>query len=178
MWRQAKSVYEFSLKTLAGVPKEEIALSEYKGKVLFIVNVASKWGVTKSNYEQLNTLHKKYAKDGLVILAQPSNEFGAQEPLEGSKLLNYIKASFCNAPDTEFQFFERAEVNGENALPLWLYLQNHPNTTGSFGNGIKWNFTKFLVDKNGQPMKRFGTKDGPLKAEKDIIDLLAEEPVE
>jgi len=174
MWRQAKSVYEFSLKTLAGIPKEEISLSDYKGKVLFIVNVASKWGVTKTNYEQLNILQNKYASKGLVILAQPSNQFGGQEPLSGKKLLDHVKSAF----GAEFQFFERNDVNGNSAVPLWLYLQNHPNCGGTLGNGIKWNFSKFLVDKNGQPVKRFGTTDSPLKAEKDIIQLLAEDPVQ
>ena len=174
MWRQAKSVYEFTLKTLAGVPKEEISLSEYKGKVLFIVNVASQWGVTKSNYEQLNQLHKQYADKGLVILAQPSNQFGGQEPKQGKALLDHVKSKY----GVDFQYFERADVNGKNAVPLWLYLQNHPNTSGTLGNSIKWNFSKFLIDKNGQPVKRFGTTDGPLKAEKDIIQLLAEDPIE
>jgi len=121
-------------------------------------------------------LHQKYKDDGLVILCQPSNQFGKQEPLEGSDLLAAIRRDWVHEASDSFQFFERADVVGDDAVPLFLYLQNHENATGFMTNAIKWNFTKFLVDRSGVPQKRYGTKDKP--SEKDVVALLAQDPLD
>lgn len=161
------SVHEFSATQLAtGKP---LPLAAYAGQVLIIVNVACEWGLTKKQYEQLNILHDKYHDKGLTILAQPCNQFGKQEPLDGQALLDEIR----NKYKAKFEVFEKADVNGKNATPLFKFLQDHPNCPGILGfNGIKWNFSKFLVDKNGLPVKRWAPKDEPFKMEKEIQKLL------
>jgi len=164
-----ENVYGFKLKPLCGDPKDEISLDEYKGKVLLIVNVACEWGLTKVQYEQLSELHNKYNDQGLVILGQPCNQFGKQEPKTGKDLQDEIRTKW----GAKFTIFERNDVNGDNAEPLFLYLQKHKNCPGLLGfNGIKWNFTKFLVNKEGVPVKRYAPKDEPFKAEKEILKLL------
>jgi len=167
----ADNVYGFNIHPILGDPKETISLQDFAGKVLLIVNVACEWGLTKSNYEQLNILNNKYKDQGLVIIGQPCNQFGKQEPKEGKELADEIR----NKYKAEFMICERADVNGKNATELFKYLQNHKNCPGILGmNSIKWNFTKFLVNKSGVPVKRFAPKDEPFKAESDIVKLLKE----
>jgi len=166
-----ETVYGFEINPILGEPKQTMKLEELAGKVLLIVNVACEWGLTKSNYEQLNKFHSQYKDQGLVIIGQPCNQFGKQEPKEGKELSEEIR----NKYKAEFMICERADVNGKNATPLFSYLQKHKNCPGILGmNSIKWNFTKFLVNKSGVPVKRFGPKTEPLKFEKDVIELLKE----
>jgi len=166
-----ENVFGFAIKPILGDPTPSMPLSELAGKVLLIVNVACEWGLTKSNYEQLNKLHNQYKDQGLVIIGQPCNQFGKQEPKEGKELSDEIRGKY----KAEFMICEREEVNGKNASDLFLYLQKHKNCPGILGmNSIKWNFTKFLVNKSGVPVKRFGPKTEPMKFEDDIVRLLKE----
>lgn len=154
--------YSFKAKTLQG---KEISMEEYKDKVVLIVNTASKCGLTPQ-YEGLEKLHKEYKDKGLVILGFPCNQFGNQEPgsekdIQEGCLLNY---------GVSFQMFSKIDVNGEDEHPLYTYLKSQKK--GIFGSKIKWNFTKFLVDKNGDVIKRFSPTTTPDKLEKDIQKLL------
>lgn len=115
-------------------------------------------------------MYEKYNSQGLEIIAQPCNQFGKQEPLEGQALWTHISGKYGPLYTT---FTERADVNGDDATPLFLYLQNHKNCKGFISNSLKWNFTKFLVGRDGVPIKRYGPKDEPVSAEKDIIKALA-----
>ncbi|MCV6608265.1 MAG: glutathione peroxidase [Campylobacterales bacterium] len=155
-------MYDFSLKTLSG---QEQNLSDYKGKVILAVNTASKCGLTPQ-YEGLEELHKKYKDRGLVILGFPCNQFMNQEPgdeksISENCLINY---------GVSFQMFEKINVNGKDGHPLYKYLKNHLG--GLFCDSIKWNFTKFLVDKDGNPVERFAPSTAPKKLEKQIEKLL------
>jgi len=116
----------------------------------------------------LNTLHDRYSSAGLVIVGQPCNQFGKQEPLEGAPLLDHIKTKYKAC----WPILERADVNGENATELFKYLQTHKNCKGTLGNKLKWNFSKFLVDKQGVPYKRYSPQTKPFDIEKDIKKLL------
>lgn len=144
---------------------KEIDMESYKGKVVLVVNTASKCGLTPQ-YEGLEKLHKEYKDKGLVILGFPCNQFGKQEP-GGAKeiaegcLINY---------GVTFPMFSKIEVNGENAHPIYKYLKNE--LKGIFGNRIKWNFTKFLIDKDGTPYKRFSPTTTPDKLRSHIETLL------
>ncbi|MEC8339431.1 MAG: glutathione peroxidase [Nanoarchaeota archaeon] len=154
--------YSFKAKTLQG---KEISMEEYKDKVVLIVNTASKCGLTPQ-YEGLEKLHKEYKDKGLVILGFPCNQFGNQEPgsekdIQEGCLLNY---------GVSFQMFSKIDVNGEDEHPLYTYLKSQKK--GIFGSKIKWNFTKFLIDKNGDVIKRFSPTTTPDKLEKDIQKLL------
>ena len=164
------SVHEFTANLLA--TGKEISLSKYAGKLLLIVNVACEWGLTENHYEQLNILHDRYFSKGLVILGQPCNQFAAEEPKEGQELLDQIRTKY----KAKFDFFERADVNGENATPLYQFLQSHENCEGvncAESNQIKWNFAKFLVGPDGIPLRRLGPEDDPFEAESYIQRLLA-----
>ena len=180
------NVYFYSAPALAGPDQpEKIDMNDFKNKVLIIVNVASEWGVTKQNYEQLNQLYEKYNSQGLEIIAQPCNQFGKQEPKSGIDLYNHLFGNFStnkflsNDAKPKFikNYFDRKDVNGSvpEASELFLYLQKHKNCPGLLGfNSIKWNFTKFLIGKDGVPIKRLGPKDGPIKLEDDIVKALAQ----
>ncbi|MCT4673286.1 MAG: glutathione peroxidase [Prolixibacteraceae bacterium] len=154
--------YDFKAQSLQG---KEINMSDYKGKVIVVVNTASKCGLTPQ-YEGLEALYQKYKDQGLVILGFPCNQFGNQEP-GGSKeisegcLINY---------GVSFQMFSKIEVNGEGAHPLFKYLKS--KLGGWFGSKVKWNFTKFVVDKEGNPVKRFAPVAKPEKMEALIKELL------
>jgi glutathione peroxidase len=155
--------YDFTAKSLQG---NEINMDAYKGKVVLIVNTASKCGFTPQ-YKGLEKLYHQYKDNGLVILGFPCNQFAHQEPdnkTMESCLLNY---------GVSFQMFERIEVNGDKAHPLYKYLKNE--LKGCYGNGIKWNFTKFLIDRNGNPVKRFAPFVKPENLTKDIEILLEKE---
>ena len=156
------SIYDFEVKDNKG---KKVKLSEFKGKVLLIVNTATGCGFTPQ-YEGLQSLYDKYNKKGFEILDFPCDQFGHQAPGTDSEI-----ASFCSTKyGVTFRQFSKIEVNGENEEPLYTYLKSQKK--GVMGNKIKWNFTKFLIDKDGNVIDRFAPTDTPLKIEKSIIDLL------
>lgn len=131
-----------------------MSLSKYKGFVTIIVNVASQCGLTKSNYEQLNQLYEKHAEAGLKIAAFPCNQFAAQEPGDGNAI-----QEFCTKSNVKFDLYEKIDVNGNNSHPLYKFLKHKQG--GLILDAIKWNFTKFLINKQGIPIKRYGPTDSP-----------------
>ncbi|XVF55002.1 hypothetical protein PTKIN_Ptkin06aG0001400 [Pterospermum kingtungense] len=157
------SIYDFTVKDIIG---NDVSLSEYSGKVLLIVNVASKCGLTQSNYKELNVLYEKYKNQGFEILAFPCNQFAGQEPGTNEQ----IQEVACTVFKAEFPIFDKIEVNGKNAAPLYKFLKSEKG--GYFGDAIKWNFTKFLVNKEGKVVERYAPTTSPLKIEKDIQNLL------
>ncbi|KAM1270654.1 hypothetical protein ACFX13_032541 [Malus domestica] len=159
----SKSVYDFTVKDIHG---NDVNLSAYSGKVLLIVNVASKCGLTQSNYKELSVLYEKYKNKGFEILAFPCNQFGGQEPGNNEE----IQEVACTRFKAEFPIFDKIEVNGKNEAPLYKFLKGQKG--GIFGSGIKWNFTKFLVNKEGKVVERYAPVTSPLKIEKDIQNLL------
>jgi glutathione peroxidase len=157
------TVFQFSAKTLDGQEKK---LQDYKGKVVLIVNTASQCGFTPQ-YKGLEKLNEKYSEQGLAILGFPCNQFGGQEPGESATIANFCQKNY----GVSFQMFEKVEVNGAKAHPLWLFLQNAKR--GAFNTeAIKWNFTKFLVDKDGVVQKRFAPSVKPEEISADIEKLL------
>ncbi|KAJ3693023.1 hypothetical protein LUZ60_012118 [Juncus effusus] len=159
----AGSVHDFTVKDLKG---KEVDLSVYKGKVLMIVNVASQCGLANSNYTELSQLHEKYKDKGFEILAFPCNQFGGQEPGNNEQIQEFA----CTRFKAEYPIFHKVNVNGENAAPIFKYLK--ASKGGIFGESIKWNFTKFLVDKEGQVVGRYAPINSPLSIENDIKKLL------
>ncbi|XP_021648298.2 probable glutathione peroxidase 2 [Hevea brasiliensis] len=158
-----KSIYDFTVKDIRG---NDVSLSEHSGKVLLIVNVASKCGFTQSNYKELNVLYEKYKNQGFEILAFPCNQFAGQEPGSNEE----IQEVACTMFKAEFPIFDKIEVNGKNTAPLYKYLKSEKG--GFFVDAIKWNFTKFLVNKEGKVVERYAPTTSPLKIEKDIQNLL------
>jgi glutathione peroxidase len=157
------SVYDFTCTTSKGEPKK---LKDYAGKVLLIVNTASKCGLTPQ-FEGLEALYEKYADKGLAILGFPCNQFGHQEPGSDTEILEFCQLKY----DVKFPMFAKIEVNGAGADPLYKYLKKEaPGLLGS--EAIKWNFTKFLVDRNGNVVERFAPTDTPESIEKKIKALL------
>jgi len=165
--KKPETIYEFNVTNIDG---EEVSLSSYKGFVCLIVNVASKWGLTNSNYLQLQELHEKYSQQGLKILAFPCNQFQGQEPKPNSE----IKKFATENKKAEFDLFAKINVNGNNASPLYDFLKSHKNTTGFLFNAIKWNFTKFLIDRQGIPRVRYAPNVKPNDLTRKIEELLAE----
>ncbi|XP_010261610.1 PREDICTED: probable glutathione peroxidase 2 isoform X2 [Nelumbo nucifera] len=157
------SIYDFTVKDIRG---NDVSLSTYRGKVLLIVNVASKCGLTDSNYKELNILYEKYKNQGLEILAFPCNQFAGQEPGNNDEIQEFA----CTIYKAEFPIFDKVEVNGNNVSPIYTFLKSQKG--GILGNRIKWNFTKFLVDKDGNVVERYAPITSPLKIEKDIQNLL------
>tara|TARA_E500000081_G_C5911727_1_gene252378 strand:- start:48 stop:527 length:480 start_codon:yes stop_codon:yes gene_type:complete len=156
-------IYEYSVKDK---DDSEIKMGDYRGKTLLIVNTASKCGFTPQ-YDGLNELQKKYADQGFSVLAFPCNQFGKQEPGSNSEIQDFCSLNF----DVSFPVLAKIDVNGENEEPLFGYLKSEkPGIMGS--KGIKWNFTKFLVDKNGEVLKRFSSKTTPSEIEKEIESIL------
>ena len=152
-------IYTFKEKALDG---KEIGLDKYKGDVILIVNTASECGYTPQ-YKGLEELNKKYAAKGLKVLGFPCNQFGAQEPGDSAAI-----ASFCHKNyGVSFQMFEKIEVNGAKADPLYRYLESSTKN-----EPIKWNFTKFLIDRKGNLVKRFDSSVTPQKLDSDIEKLL------
>src|SRR5690554_1777858 len=125
-----------------------VEMEEYKGKVILVVNTASKCGLTPQ-YEGLEELYRTYQDKGLVILGFPCNQFGNQEPGDAASITETCQINY----GVSFPMFAKIEVNGENAHPIYKYLKQE--LRGTFGSSIKWNFTKFLIDSDGQPVKRF-----------------------
>jgi len=158
------SIYDFTAKDIDG---NEVSLSKYAGHVCIIVNVASKWGKTPVNYKQLVALQKEYAEAaGLRILAFPCNQFGSQEPGTDAEIKAFAENKGVEF-DKGFDFFSKIDVNGSNAHPLWNYLKKKQG--GTLTNAIKWNFSKFVIDKEGQPVARFSPMDDPIpKVEESI----------
>lgn len=156
-------IYDFTVKSIAG---REVKLDEYKGKVVLIVNTASKCGFTPQ-YEGLNELFQKYREHDFVILGFPCNQFGAQEPGTNDEILSFCDINF----KISFPMFSKIDVNGANEDPLFSFLKDQkPGLLGS--KMIKWNFTKFLINKDGIPYKRYAPNDTPASIEKDIKGLL------
>jgi glutathione peroxidase len=154
--------YDLSAKTPQG---ETINMADFKGKVVLIVNTATKCGFTPQ-LEGLQKLHEKYAEKGLVVLGFPCNQFGEQEPETNETVESVCKINY----GVTFQLTEKVEVNGENAHPVFEFLKN--SLSGWFGKKIRWNFTKFLIDSDGVPYKRYGSTTTPEQMEKDILKLV------
>jgi glutathione peroxidase len=159
-----KSVHEFTVQDGSG---NSVDLSTYKGKVLLIVNVASQCGLTKSNYKELTEIYTKYKDQAFEILAFPCNQFGGQEPGTNEE----IKEFACTRFKAEFPIFDKVNVNGAEAAPLYKFLKASKGG-GLLGDSIKWNFSKFLVDKDGNVVDRYAPTTSPSKIEKDIKKLL------
>ena len=156
-------IHNFELNALSGEP---VNFSKYNGKILVIVNVASKCGFTPQ-YKDLEELHKKYQDKGVEVLGFPCNQFGKQEPGNHQEIQEFCELNY----GVSFQMFEKIDVNGANASPLYDYLKN--SALGLLGSkSIKWNFTKFLVDRSGAVIKRFGSNDSVAKIEKEIKKIL------
>jgi glutathione peroxidase len=156
------SIYNIEVKDIDG---KTLTLKKYENRVMLIVNVASKCGYT-GQYEGLQKLHTEYADKGLSILGFPCNQFLSQEPGTEDEIKNFCMSSF----GVEFDMFSKIDVNGDNTHPLYVYLKK--NAGGFLTDGIKWNFTKFLVDKNGKVIKRYSPSTEPKEIEADIKKLL------
>ncbi|AQK45733.1 Glutathione peroxidase [Zea mays] len=167
----ATSVHDFTVKDSSG---KDVDLSVYRGKVLLIVNVASQCGLTNSNYTQQAQLYEKYKNQGLFlihcscfeILAFPCNQFGGQEPGTNEEIAQFA----CTRFKADYPIFDKVDVNGNNAAPIYKFLKSSKG--GLFGDSIKWNFSKFLVDKEGRVVDRYAPTTSPLSIEKDIKKLL------
>ena len=160
----ATTIHDFSALQMNGKP---LALKKFKGKVLLLVNTASACGFTPQ-FAGLEQLHQRYAADGLVVLGFPCNQFGAQDPGSNDEI-----ASFCQLNyGVSFPMMAKIDVNGAQAAPLYQWLsQEAPGLLGS--KAIKWNFTKFLVGRDGQVIRRYAPMDTPAKLSADIEAALA-----
>lgn len=157
------SLYDIDLTTLDGEPA---TLEPYRGKVMLIVNVASKCGFTPQ-YTGLEALYRKHKDDGLVVLGFPCDQFGHQEPGDAEEIRNFCSTQY----DVSFPMFSKLEVNGDQAHPLYRLLKSEQK--GLLGSqAIKWNFTKFLVDRDGKVRKRYAPTDKPESIETDIEAML------
>lgn len=159
----AQTIYDFKVKNING---ESISLEQYKGKTLLIVNVASKCGFTPQ-YKELEEIYREYKGQGLEILAFPCNQFGAQEPGDAEEIKNFCSLNY----EVSFPLFAKVNVNGDETAPIYGFLKESlPGILGS--KAIKWNFTKFLVDKKGVPHSRYAPTDKPKDILKDIKEIL------
>ena len=156
------SVYDFIMRDAQG---NDVNLADYKGKVLLIVNTATGCGFTPQ-YEGLEELYEKYNEKGFEILDFPCNQFAGQAPGTDEEIVSECKMRF----NVSFKQFSKIEVNGDNAAPLYKYLKEEQK--GAMGSRIKWNFTKFLVSRDGQVVARFSPIVTPEKMEEDIVKLL------
>jgi glutathione peroxidase len=157
------TAYDFSARDIDG---NEQPLSKYKGEALLIVNVASKCGFTPQ-YTGLEALHKEYHDKGFEVLGFPCDQFGHQEPGDEAEIKNFCSLTY----DVTFPMFAKVEVNGSGAHPLYEWLKKEKS--GMLGIGaIKWNFTKFLVDRDGKVVKRYAPTDTPEAIGKDVAKLL------
>ena len=156
-------LYDISVKD---IKMNTVDLSNFKGKTLLIVNVASKCGFTPQ-YKDLQNLYNKYQDQGFEVLGFPCNQFGAQEPGTNEEV-----QSFCDLTyNVSFRMFDKIDVNGADASPLFKYLKHEsPGILGT--EAIKWNFTKFLVNKDGQVVKRFASKDGESSIESELLKII------
>ncbi|HEY0179645.1 MAG TPA: glutathione peroxidase [Dokdonella sp.] len=157
------SIYDFSVTTIDG---EEQSLEAYRGKTLLVVNVASKCGFTPQ-YAGLEALYEKFRDRGFVVLGFPCDQFGHQEPGDEAEIRNFCTLNY----DVKFPLFAKIEVNGANAHPLYRHLKHEAK--GVLGSeSIKWNFTKFLVDKTGRVVRRYAPTDKPESLEGDVAAAL------
>ncbi len=157
------SFHEFSATTIDGDPQ---SLADFAGKVVLVVNTASKCGFTPQ-YTGLEALYKKYADKGFAVLGFPCDQFGHQEPGDEAEIKNFCSLSY----DVSFPLFAKVEVNGANAHPLYRYMKKEAK--GLLGTeAVKWNFTKFLVDREGKVRRRYSPTDTPESIEKDLAALL------
>ena len=157
------NVYDFTVKNIDG---KEVSMSEYKNRVLLIVNVASKCAFT-SQYEGLEALYDKYKDKNFMVLGFPSNQFSDQEPGSNKEIKSFCSLTY----GVSFDMFSKVEVNGDSTIPLYQYLKKE--ATGLFGSeSIKWNFTKFLINKDGKVVDRYGSSTKPSDIEEDIKALL------
>ena len=161
---EIKSIFNFSCKDVNG---KKINLSNYSGKVILIVNTASKCGFTPQ-YKGLQELYKNYSNQDFEILGFPCNQFAKQEPGTDLEILEFCNINY----EITFPIFSKIKVNGPSAHPLFKFLTTEkPGLLGT--NSIKWNFTKFLINRNGEPVKRFSSKTTPEEISSEVLDLLA-----
>lgn len=156
------SFYEYSAKNIDG---KEINMSDYKGNIILVVNTASKCGFTPQ-LKDLEELYKEYKDSGVGILGFPCNQFLNQEPGENKEVKNFCQINY----GVTFNMFEKIDVNGSNTHPIYKYLKEQEK--GLLTKDIKWNFTKFLIDKEGNVIKRYSPATSPLKIKTDIEKLL------
>jgi glutathione peroxidase len=153
------SVYDFTVKDIEGKP---VKLDRYRGKVMLIVNTASECGFTPQ-YKGLEAMYQKLHDKGLEVLGFPCNQFGGQEPGGEKEIAQFCELNY----GVTFPMFAKVDVNGDNAAPLYKYLKSEkPGLLGS--EAIKWNFTKFLVDRDGNVVKRYAPNDTPESIAKDV----------
>jgi glutathione peroxidase len=158
------TAYDFSATTLDG---DEQSLKTYKGKALLIVNVASKCGFTPQ-YEGLEAMYRRHKDEGLVVLGFPCDQFGHQEPGNADEIRQFCSLNY----DVSFPMFAKIDVNGDKAHPLYKWLKSEKS--GFLGTEmVKWNFTKFLIDRDGNVVKRYGPQDAPDKIEKELGSVLS-----
>lgn len=151
--------YSLSANKMNG---QEVKMEEYKGKVVLIVNTASKCGLTPQ-FEELEELYKEYKDQGLEVLGFPCNQFAKQDPSGNDEIHSFCKLNY----GVTFTMFEKINVNGESAHPLYKFLKNQAK--GLFSKEIKWNFTKFLINKDGEVVRRYSPTTKPLKIKGDIL---------
>jgi glutathione peroxidase len=156
------SIYDFNATSLAG---EDTPLKRFEGKVLLIVNTASACGFTPQ-YKGLEALQQKYAARGFSVLGFPCNQFGRQEPGSAAEIGQFCSSNYA----VSFPMFDKIDVNGDNAHPLYQYLRGEKS--GLLGSSIKWNFTKFLIDRSGKVVGRYAPTTTPEALTKDIEALL------
>ncbi|MBO4738362.1 MAG: glutathione peroxidase [Bacteroidales bacterium] len=157
-----ETIYDFKALTSRG---EELDFAQFKGKVLLIVNTASKCGFTPQ-FTGLEELNKKYKEQGLVIIGFPCNQFAHQDPDSDEEISSFCQLNY----GVTFQIMKKIDVNGETAHPIYDYLKNAAH--GILGKNIKWNFTKFLISRDGEQIKRYSPMTKPSKLEKDIEQML------
>ncbi|VDL75778.1 unnamed protein product, partial [Nippostrongylus brasiliensis] len=154
-----KTIYDFSVKGADGKP---VSLSKYKGQVVIVVNVASQCGFTDNHYTELKELQDKYYSDGLRVAAFPCNQFGSQEPGSEAEIIKFVRKQYDYEPD----LYAKVNVNGEDADQFWEFLKKEQG--GTIIDAIKWNFTKFLIDRKGYVIKRFAPTTSPRYMTADI----------
>ncbi|MBP6960280.1 MAG: glutathione peroxidase [Thermotogae bacterium] len=159
--------YDYSARKMNG---REVKMETYRGKVVIVVNTASKCGFTPQ-FAELETLYKKYKDQGLAILGFPCNQFANQDPASNQEIQNFCQLNY----GVSFDMFEKVDVNGPETTPLYQFLKEEAK--GAFGGKIKWNFTKFLIDRKGEVIRRYAPATPPLKMEEEIKKLLAETTV-
>ena len=165
MSKDKQTFYDFNATSIIG---ENISMSKYKGKVVLVVNTASKCGFTPQ-YEGLQKLYENHEENNFTILGFPCNQFSEQEPGTHKEIQNFCQTNY----DITFPLFEKIDVNGDNTHPLYKFLKSE--ATGiMWSESIKWNFTKFLVDKKGKVITRYGSSTKPKKIEQAILKLLEE----
>jgi glutathione peroxidase len=157
------SIYDIVVKHIDG---STVSLADYRGRIMLVVNVASRCGYTPQ-YRGLEALYRRHREQGLVVLGFPCDQFGRQEPGTDAEIRDFCSMTY----DVTFPMFSKIKVNGDDADPLYVYLKSERK--GLLGSeAIKWNFTKFLVDREGRVVRRFAPADTPEAIERDIVKLL------